>query len=214
MKDSFILYKGQFAPVSGFSDEQLGKLFRALFEWQIEGKTAVSGLGPEVAVAFSFFVNQFKVDNAKYDSICESRSIAGKKGGRPKKQMLSEKTKKANAFSKSKKSLNDNENENENEKELVLPYDSEEFRNTWVLLSGQPKWRNKSESALQMSLDALGKYPEEFALELMRRAIEHDWQGVVFPSTPKDFEKWRQTKPVKTKRIITNINEVWEDEGR
>lgn len=79
----------------------------------------------------------------------------------------------------------------EKEVELALPYFSPEFVATWNMLRQQPKWKKKTQSALQMSLNKLGKYPEEFAVLLMENAIAGGWQGVVFTWTPDDFRKWQ-----------------------
>lgn len=84
----------------------------------------------------------------------------------------------------------------EKESVLVLPYRSAEFVDTWEILRAQPKWKKKSNSALQMSLSKLGKYPEEFAIHLMENAIAGGWQGVVFTWTPDDFLKWQSRKNV------------------
>lgn len=78
--------------------------------------------------------------------------------------------------------------------ELALPYCSAEFVSTWMDLRKQPKWKKKTQSALQMSLNKLGKYPEEFAILLMENAIAGGWQGVVFTWTPDEFRKWQAQK--------------------
>lgn len=82
----------------------------------------------------------------------------------------------------------------EKEVELALPYCSAEFVSTWELLRKQPKWKKKTKSALQMSLNKLGKYPEEYAILLMENAIAGGWQGVVFTWTPDDFRRWQAQK--------------------
>lgn len=98
-------------------------------------------------------------------------------------------------ISSSSNNLNNQEKEKIEKKEkevgLALPYCSAEFVSTWELLKKQPKWKKKTKSALQMSLNKLGKYPEEFAILLMDNAIAGGWQGVVFMWTPDDFRKWQ-----------------------
>jgi hypothetical protein len=82
----------------------------------------------------------------------------------------------------------------EKEAGLALPYCSAEFVGTWEILRKQPKWKKKTKSALQMSLNKLGKYPEEFAILLMENAIAGGWQGVVFTWTPDDFRRWEASR--------------------
>ena len=77
---------------------------------------------------------------------------------------------------------------------LVFPFHSQKFFETWNELRRQPKWKKKTLSALQKSLDKLAVYPEAFALELIETAIANDWKGVVFPDTPADFEKWKKNQ--------------------
>lgn len=63
---------------------------------------------------------------------------------------------------------------------LSLPFNSEKFLSTWEKLKRQPKWTKKNHDALQTSLDKLGEYSENDAIEMMRNAIGGNWQGI-FP---------------------------------
>lgn len=67
-RDGFILYKSHYEPIKNLTDEQLGRLLRAIFEWQITGH---ADPGPDVAMAFEFIINQCRIDNAKYLDRCE-----------------------------------------------------------------------------------------------------------------------------------------------
>ena len=96
---------------------------------------------------------------------------------------------------------------------LNFPYASEGFMKVWNTLISQPKWKGKTTNALQMSLDKLGKYEEAYAIELMNRAIERNWQGVVFDTTDADYEKWKATRPQppKPKEPEPTNNSVFND---
>ena len=61
--ESFLLYKAFYAPISKMSNEQLGRLFRAIFEYQINGREDVDD---DLQMAFGFFINQFWIDEQKY----------------------------------------------------------------------------------------------------------------------------------------------------
>ena len=65
-------------------DAQLGQLIRALIDYSQNGARPELE-DPAVAMAFSFMASRDDRDSLKYDSICEKRREAGKKGGRPKK---------------------------------------------------------------------------------------------------------------------------------
>lgn len=116
-RDSFVLYKSFYGPIEGMTDDQLGRLFRAIFQWQIDGRADPA---PDIQVAFGFIVNQFQVDNGKYRDRCERNQANGKLGGRPKKNRSV--SQKPNGFfenpqkpTKTQQNPNDNENDNEND---------------------------------------------------------------------------------------------------
>ena len=88
------------------NDAERGRLFTALLEY------AKTGVTPELLgnerFLFPLLRAQIDRDATQIEELSKVRSEAGKLGGRPKKkknQMLSEKTKEANAFSESKKSI-------------------------------------------------------------------------------------------------------------
>lgn len=80
-KDSLIFYISQFKAIETFSNEQLGRLFRAIFEKQL-GKEVV--LDDDIKIAFNFINNQMVIDEDKYKKKCETNRENGKKGGAPK----------------------------------------------------------------------------------------------------------------------------------
>ena len=77
---------------------------------------------------------------------------------------------------------------------IEFPFSSEKFMSTWEILIKQPKWKGKTVSALQFSLNKLAKFDEEFAIKLMEDSIANGWQGVVFPQTGKAYEEWKADK--------------------
>lgn len=86
---------------------------------------------------------------------------------------------------------------------LVLPFDSDEFKRNFYILMCQPKWRTsqKSFSAIQANLNGLSKYPEEFALILIKESISKGWAALEYDSTPEKYEKWEKMKrSVKTEQ--------------
>ena len=52
-RESFILYKSFYDPISQLTDEQLGRLFRSIYLWQINGEADPE---PDIKVAFGFFI--------------------------------------------------------------------------------------------------------------------------------------------------------------
>ena len=115
-KDSFILYTEQKEVIDKLSDEQVGKLIKAIYEYVETGQM------PKLDALLEIVIIPFKQNidrNAnKYEETKKKRSEAGKIGAEVKKQM---KAKQANAnFAKSKQAnqadnVNDNDNVNVNE---------------------------------------------------------------------------------------------------
>lgn len=64
----------------------------------------------------------------------------------------------------------------------------------WEALRQTPKWKKKLNYALQLSLNKLGHFEEEFAIRQIERAIESDWTGVVFTGTERDYQDWLKQK--------------------
>lgn len=80
------------------------------------------------------------------------------------------------------------------EKPLVYPFSSIAFMSAWETLRQSPKWKKKLNYALQLSLNKLSKFEEEFAIRQIERAIESNWTGVVFTGTERDYQEWLKLK--------------------
>ena len=83
-RQSFIIYKNFYEPIKHLDDIDLGKLFRAIFEYNLSDKN-INGIvvPPEVKIPFEFFRNQFNLDDAKWMKRGEASRENGLKGGRP-----------------------------------------------------------------------------------------------------------------------------------
>ena len=111
-KDSFVFYLSQYQAIETLSNEQLGRLFRAIFEKQL-GKEVV--LEDDIKIAFNFINNQMVIDKNKYTKRCEINRKNGKKGGAPKGNKNASKQPKQPNGVKNNPNDNDNENEYEND---------------------------------------------------------------------------------------------------
>jgi len=78
---------------------------------------------------------------------------------------------------------------------LILPFSSDKFRMTWDALCEEKEWKKKTRNALQLTLNKLAKYHEDFAIELMEATIESGkWQRVVFPDTDAKYQEWKSAR--------------------
>lgn len=91
-KEGFVIYKSFYKPISRLSDKQLGRLFRAIFLYQLGEVVTVE---EDIEMAFEFFKNQFEIDESKYQGIVEGNRNNGRKGGAPKGNSNAKKEKQA-----------------------------------------------------------------------------------------------------------------------
>ena len=114
MKNSFVMYTNHLKQIEALSYEQAGVLFVALMR-HASGKE-IPKMDGMTYMAFLFISDQIDRDNAKYQEAVNAHKEAGKKGGRPKKQIEENQMvlEKPNGFNKNQ-TKHDNDNVNEND---------------------------------------------------------------------------------------------------
>ncbi len=80
---------------------------------------------------------------------------------------------------------------------LSLPFSSQKFIDTWNALCEEKEWKKKTRNALQLALNKLGRYHEEFAIELIEKTIAGGWKGVVFDDTDAKYQEWKSARQQK-----------------
>lgn len=122
-KKSFLLYHDYAVHIAKLSDEDAGKLFKAVFDY-VEGGE-IPSISPAADMAFSFIAAQLDRDRQKYEHKCEVNAVNGRKGGRPAKRSDLSKTEKTERLSKkAKKADNDTDTDNENENDTDIDNDT------------------------------------------------------------------------------------------
>ena len=76
MKDSFIFYLSQYQAIACLTNEQLGRLFRTIFEMKLGNEVIIDD---DIRIAFNFINNQLNIDADKWEEEKNKRSEAGKK---------------------------------------------------------------------------------------------------------------------------------------
>ena len=92
-RPSFLIYKADYEAIKNLSDQNLGKLFRAIFEYHNDKELQ---LEPEVQMALNFLKKQFQLDHIKWEKKVIAQRANGEKGGRPKKSDGADSKKKTN----------------------------------------------------------------------------------------------------------------------
>ena len=83
-KKSFLVYYDLEEQTKTFTDEQLGKLLRAMFAYEKRGEIMQCD-DPYVTMAFNFVCVQLREGKEKYENRCAVNRENGKNGGRPPK---------------------------------------------------------------------------------------------------------------------------------
>ena len=85
-KKSFLLYYSYRRQFDMMTDEQLGRLIRAFYAYEIDGEKSDLSDEPMLEMCFSFIAENLDNNKAEYSAQCARNSENGKKGGRPRKQ--------------------------------------------------------------------------------------------------------------------------------
>lgn len=127
-KKSFIVHIDSLAVLDELSDEQAGKLFRAMKSFHLDEELELDGI---MKIAFSPFKNQFIRDNEKYLETCKRRAEAGSMGGKAKanssKQMLANASKCQQDLANLADSDSKNKKDNKSKTKEILDYVSVGF---------------------------------------------------------------------------------------
>lgn len=116
-KTSFLMYIEYQELLEDLTDEELGKLLRAIFEYETTKKEPnFTGL---LKMAFNFIKANLNRDRKKYDKRCETSAINGSKGGRPRNEKPNSKPNEKPKKPKKADNDNDNEDDNDNDNEVV-----------------------------------------------------------------------------------------------
>lgn len=91
--------------------------------------------------------------------------------------------------------------------EMPVPFQNDLFAELWVKLLSMPKWRRKPISAIELAVNKLQRYEMDFAADLVENAIIGEYQGVVFPDTPRKYEIWKQQKNIQNGKGNTDLRE-------
>jgi len=199
VKDSFVIYNSFYKPISKLSDKQLGRLFRAIFEYNLG---EVVNVEEDIEMAFGFFVNQFEIDEAKYQSKIKRDVENGRKGGNPNfkrgqrnpyyekkdNRGLCEITEDNRGLSHitQDKAINDNVNVNDNDSEdkssssPLTPQggdvEEEELKKKIEEYKQKPIWKQDIQKKFHLEPEEIDRLLDEFYLDM--RCREYDVRNV------------------------------------
>lgn len=108
-RSSFIMHIDSLAVLDDLTDEQAGKLFKAIKDFHMGEEKELDIL---TKVAVSPFISQFKRDNEKYEITCQRRAEAGAKGGKKKAEKNAKKREKLASVANASNCYKENEQSN------------------------------------------------------------------------------------------------------
>jgi hypothetical protein len=126
MKESFILYTGFYESIKDLSDTKKGQLLDAIFKDRLGEKVVFNSQQSDIRMAFSFIKNQFRLNDEKYEKICEKNRLNAKKRWNQNDATASDRMRKD---AKHADKDNDNENENDTDNEKKIIYTKKYFKN-------------------------------------------------------------------------------------
>jgi hypothetical protein len=135
---SFIIHIDSLEILKSLNNEQAGKLFKAIKQYQ-EDQTIIEE-DQLIKIALIPFVSQFKRDKEKYDNICKRNKENGKNGGRPKTEetqnnpvgYLETQKNPKNLKSNSNSNSNNKSNSNSNSNNKVIVQNENHFEQFWT----------------------------------------------------------------------------------
>ena len=171
-KNGLIFYISHYEAIkNSLTDEQLGRLFRLIFEKQLGNEVV---LDKDIEIAFNFINNQLLVDAEKYEEISKKRSDSGKKGGAPKGNKNASKTTKISKTSKNKQNKlkdNDNDNDKDNNNENDNVNDKDNYLNNSYSCFERIE-KEFGRPLAPSEFEKIGLWQNEYADELILYAVE------------------------------------------
>lgn len=116
-REYFPCYHSYFKKCEKLTDQELGRLFRALMMYSSTGER--QELAGRESIAFDFIADDIDRADGAYREKCEKNSQNGKKGGRPKNQTVPEKP---NGFKKSQYKGEDKDKDEDKDKGEVKEF--------------------------------------------------------------------------------------------
>ena len=168
-KPSFVLHKDSLDVLNDLTDEEAGKLFKAIYNFQRHGKEEVEGL---TKMLFLPFKNQFIRDNEKWLNTSKARSSSGSKGGK-QKQANASKSKQKVAKVADSVSVSDNVSVSVNENKNNKADKSAEFVNEIFKFWCHVMFKGSNTKLTQQRKDKVKARLKNYSADEIKQAISN-----------------------------------------
>lgn len=172
---SFIIHIDSLEILESLNNEQAGKLFKAIKQYQ-EDQTIIEE-DQLIKVALSPFISQFKRDKEKYDNICKRNRENGKNGGRPKTEETQNNPvgyleTQENPKNLKNKNKNKSKNDSNSNNKLIVQNENH-FEQFWQQYTPIETSIGSKAKAKKKYQEYLKKYTHDKILEATHRYIDH-----------------------------------------
>jgi len=206
---SFVLYTEYYQHISHLSDNDLGKLFRAIFNYIIDGKKPTEK--GSVTMAFSFIKTDIDNNIEKYRNICERNKTNGNKrkkkkkasGGNSEAKKATGLSGKPNAYDNDSDNDNDNDSDNKNKKDIYTD-NFLEFYNSYPRKLDKKKAFNAFKKCIKTTnLEKIIQGLENYKRDIIKNKTET--QFIKHPTSWLNAGSWESEydtlvkKPIKRK---------------
>ena len=183
MKNSFIVYHEYRAILEDLTDVQVGKLFRAILDYEIDGKEPT--LNGALKIAFKCIKKDLDINKSKYEKKCERN-----KANIAKRWNTKNTSGKNGTPNDTKNTDNDNEDDNEDDNE-----NEDEVRRVFVcgeILEAVLRWlRYKKRNGLTYDKEGLQcliteiksdieNHGESYVVQSINHSIASQYKAIVF----------------------------------
>lgn len=200
---SFILHLDSLVILEKLSDEQAGKIFKAIYTYQKTNE--ILQLDFALDLAFTPFLNQFARDEEKYKITCERRKEAGSKGGKQKVANASKsKQKVANLADNKNKSDSKNDSDSDSESKNIIKSQFESFWN----LYDKKESRKDCEKKFQLALRKESFEKIMAGLQAYAKVRGSDKKYWKLPETWLNKESWNDEYSAASLKSINFIEEL------
>lgn len=222
-KASFLIYLDYQEQFELLTDEQAGRLIKAIIKYEKQGE--IIELDGTTKMAFSFIKAQLDRDREKYQAKCKKNKENGAKGGRPRKnqkdisktEWLNQKPKKPD---KDKEKDKDKENDNKEDTEEILDWEEQfdKFYSKYpkkVKKQDVKRWFMKNKPSSELFSSMMN------SLEQFRGCkdwLKDDGQYIPYPSTWLNQKRWEdegveEEQSLSSKRQYANLDFLYANKG-
>lgn len=176
---SFILHKDSLSILNKLSDEEAGKLFKAIFNFQTQNILPAEKM---IDCIFEPFLNQFKRDEVKYQNVVERNKInIAKRWNKPNTKST---TGKIGIPKDTKNTDSDSKSDSKNDSKNDLPiFINKDLFNDFVLMRTKIK-KTLTEKAKELLIKDLTKIENNKSGDCniaLENSIKNSWLGVFEP---------------------------------